>query len=200
MSRAESQARTRRLLLQSASKVFAKRGYTAATIDEISEKAGFSRGAFYANFADKAEIFLTIIETQQQQDFADLAGRINVTPDHKVLDVMGEWFFRTLVNAPLGRALDEFRLVAQDTPALRKRLADFTQADIDLSAEMLSDYCHRHNVTLKVPPATFAGLVTALITGYKQRLTIDSNVSSAQEIGVGLEAFWTALSEQPKQL
>lgn len=197
MSRAESQARTRRLLLQSAAKVFAKRGYNAATIEEISEKAGFSRGAFYANFADKAEIFLSIADAQQQQDFADLAGRIRVTPDEKIFDVMGEWFFRTLVNAPLGRALDEFRLVAQDEPSLRKRLADLAQADIDLSAEMLSDYCQRHHVTLKVPPATFAGLVTALISGYAQRLAIDPKAISSEEIPVGLEAFWTALSEHP---
>jgi AcrR family transcriptional regulator len=194
MSRAESQARTRQLLLESAEAVFEERGYTAATIEEISEAAGFSRGAFYANFADKAEIFVAIAELQQERDFKDLAERIESTPDSKILDVMYEWFTRTLVRSPLRRALSEFRLAARDQPSMCKRLAALDRADVDLAARMLSDYCRRSQVALKVAPETFAGMVTALIAGYASRLAIDPRAVSPKEIGLALEALWTALS------
>jgi AcrR family transcriptional regulator len=197
MSRAESQARTRQLLLRRAEEVFAKRGYTAATIEEISEAAGFSRGAFYANFADKSEIFLAIVEARQELDFGELAERIEATADEDMLDVMYEWFSRTLVHSPLGRAVNEFKLAARDQPALRRRLAALDAADVDLSARMLADYCRRSGVTLKVTPETFAGIVTALTGGYANRLAVNPEGVNPQEIGLALEALWTALSGQP---
>jgi AcrR family transcriptional regulator len=197
MSRAESQARTRQLLLESAADAFVERGYNTATIEEISENAGFSRGAFYANFADKSEIFLAIVEDQQQRDFNELAERIESTPDTKILDLMYEWFTRTLVHAPLRRALNEFKLAAQDQPSLRKRLAALDSADVDLSARMLADYCQRSQATLQVPPEAFAGMVTALIGGYANRLAINPKGVNPKEIGLALETLWTALSTQP---
>ena len=197
MSRAESQARTRRLLLESAADTFAERGYNTATIEEISENAGFSRGAFYANFADKSEIFLAIVEDQQERDFNELAERIESTPDSKILDLMYEWFMRALVHAPLRRALNEFKLAAQDQPSLRKRLAALDSADVDLSARMLADYCRRSQATLQVTPETFAGMVTALIGGYANRLAVNPKGVNPKEIGLALEALWTALSAQP---
>jgi AcrR family transcriptional regulator len=194
MSRAESRARTRRLLLTSAKDTFAKRGYNAATVDEISESAGFSRGAFYANFADKSEIFLAIAEAQQERNFKELAERIESTADDQILEVMGEWFTRTLVNGPLRRALGEFKLAAEDQPVLRKRLAALDSADVELAARTLTEYCQRSQVALKVPPETFAGIVTSLIGGYANRLAINPQGTDAQEIGTALEALWTALS------
>ena len=194
MSRAESQARTRQLLLDSATDTFAKRGYNAATVEAISENAGFSRGAFYANFADKSEIFLAIVEAQQERDFKELAERIESTPDDEILDVMYEWFTRAFVQSPLRRAFNEFKLAAQDQPTLRKRLAAVDRADVDLSARMLADYCRRTQASLKVAPEQFAGMVTALIGGYANRLAINPKGVNPKEIGLALEALWTAMS------
>ncbi|HEX4865052.1 MAG TPA: helix-turn-helix domain-containing protein [Acidimicrobiales bacterium] len=195
MSRAESQARTRQLLLDTAAKVFARRGFTAATVEEISEKAGFSRGAFYANFSDKATIFLAIAEAQQQQDFTELAVRLNKASEEQILDVLYNWFIRVLVHAPLGRALSEFRLAAQDEPALRKRLAAYDQADIDLSARMITDYSERSRTHLSVTPTAFAGMVTALVSGYATRMSLNPKAVEPQEIAQALIALWTAMTQ-----
>src|SRR5437763_9529528 len=159
MSRAESKARTREQLLDSGESVFARRGYTAATIEEISEGAGFSRGAFYANFADKSEVFLAIAEAGQQQAFAEIAARIDATEAEGILDMMYEWFTRVLVHGRLRRALDELRLVATDAPALRKRLASFARAATDVPAQVLAASCHPHGARLPVRAEASAGLV-----------------------------------------
>src|SRR3954453_99754 len=49
-------------LLDSASRVFAERGYHAATVDEIVETAGVTKGALYAHFPGKQDLFLELLE------------------------------------------------------------------------------------------------------------------------------------------
>jgi len=45
-------------LIESAGKVFAERGFYGASVEEITERAGFSRGAFYSNFTSREDLFL----------------------------------------------------------------------------------------------------------------------------------------------
>ncbi len=70
-TRAEQQAATRRRLLDAAQEVFAEHGFDGASIDEICTRAGFSRGAFYSNFSDKADLLITLCE-RRATAFADV--------------------------------------------------------------------------------------------------------------------------------
>jgi AcrR family transcriptional regulator len=62
LTRKEKQAQTRSCLMHSAAKVFARRGLQQASIDEVTEDAGFTKGAFYANFKNKEELFLAMLD------------------------------------------------------------------------------------------------------------------------------------------
>ena len=62
LTRKEKQAHTRNCLMKSAAKVFAKRGLQQASIDEVAEEAGYTKGAFYANFKNKEELFLAMLD------------------------------------------------------------------------------------------------------------------------------------------
>src|SRR3954447_1017216 len=53
---------TRTTLIDAAADVFAKRGFHAASLEEIAETAGFTRGAIYKNFENKEELFFAVIE------------------------------------------------------------------------------------------------------------------------------------------
>jgi AcrR family transcriptional regulator len=53
---------TRRKLLAAAKQVFAKNGFEAARLEDISAGAGYTRGAFYANFDSKEDIFFALFE------------------------------------------------------------------------------------------------------------------------------------------
>jgi AcrR family transcriptional regulator len=48
--------------MHSAANVFARRGLQQASIDEVAEDAGFTKGAFYANFKNKEELFLAMLD------------------------------------------------------------------------------------------------------------------------------------------
>jgi AcrR family transcriptional regulator len=62
--------RTRQRLMTSAVAVFAERGVIGSSVEEICEAAGFTRGAFYSNFADKDALVLAMIEQGIAEEYA----------------------------------------------------------------------------------------------------------------------------------
>lgn len=63
-TRAKSKERNRQKILDSAMTLFRERGFEAATLRDIAKAAGLSTGALFANFADKNEIFITVVEAE----------------------------------------------------------------------------------------------------------------------------------------
>ncbi len=63
-------AQTRDRLIEAAVAVFAERGVIGASVEEISERAGFTRGAFYSNFADKDDLVLAVLAHYSERDLA----------------------------------------------------------------------------------------------------------------------------------
>ena len=62
LTRLERQAVTRAALLRAASRSICERGMDGASIDLIAAEAGYTKGAFYANFASKEDMFLAILD------------------------------------------------------------------------------------------------------------------------------------------
>jgi AcrR family transcriptional regulator len=196
MSRADSKERTRALLVRSAGKVFAKRGYNAATVEQISEAAGFSRGAFYANFDDKADLFLTILEEERERDFEDLAAEVAAAErTGDILSALHRWFTRVLVSGPLQRATAEFRLAACDHARHRRRLAKNARAVRTASAGLIAQYCERHELELTVEPEIFATMVIAAVGGFADQLRLDPGSIQPDTIGLTLVALWNGVTK-----
>jgi AcrR family transcriptional regulator len=72
LTREEQKARTRSALLEAASKVFARRGLHAASVEEVAEAAGFSKGAVYANFESKEALFLALLDQNLEDRMAEI--------------------------------------------------------------------------------------------------------------------------------
>lgn len=62
LTRREKQRRTRQALLEAAVGLFSERGLEGASVDEIAQAAGYTKGAFYANFKSKEELFLVMLD------------------------------------------------------------------------------------------------------------------------------------------
>ncbi len=56
--------KTRARLLDAAFEIFAEKGVHAASVETITEAAGFTRGAFYSNFSTKEELFFALMERE----------------------------------------------------------------------------------------------------------------------------------------
>ena len=61
-SRRQKQEETRSSLLRSAAKLFCRHGLEGASVDDVAQDAGFTKGAFYSNFKNKEELFLVMMD------------------------------------------------------------------------------------------------------------------------------------------
>jgi AcrR family transcriptional regulator len=62
MTRRQKQAETRSSLLRSAAKLFCRHGLEGASVEEVAQDAGYTKGAFYSNFKSKEELFLVMLD------------------------------------------------------------------------------------------------------------------------------------------
>jgi len=125
LTRAEQQARTRAALLDAAERVFAERGFQGASVEVITESAGFSRGAFYSNFTSKEQLFAELLQDRVYAHYRAIARRAAEPGPQPSLRQLGEhlaaiqanpdgrWLFRLWLEllAHAGRD-DDFRALA----------------------------------------------------------------------------------------
>ena len=71
-TRRERQQRTRQALLDAASEMFGDRGLDGVSIDEVTQAAGYTKGAFYANFKSKEELFLVMLDERFSEELERL--------------------------------------------------------------------------------------------------------------------------------
>ena len=62
-------AHTRDRLMDAAIALFAEKGILGASVEEICERAGFTRGAFYSNFDSKDELLLAVLRRKGEEIF-----------------------------------------------------------------------------------------------------------------------------------
>jgi AcrR family transcriptional regulator len=128
--RDEQRERTRQELIDAAAVVFAKHGFHGASVDQVAEAAGYTKGAVYSNFRSKEELFLELLERQLDRSVELLERVIEDVPVDQRADAFadqaaalpileGEWF---LLEA-------EFLLYAarNDDPSVRERVASRQQ-------------------------------------------------------------------------
>lgn len=76
-TRGQSQARTRERLIEAARTLFAAEGYGQVSVERIARAAGFTKGAFYSNFASKQDIFLAVLAAHGRQSLDRLLAALD---------------------------------------------------------------------------------------------------------------------------
>jgi AcrR family transcriptional regulator len=61
LTREDSRDQTTQRLLEAAQKLIAKKGLSAASVEDIAAAAGYTRGAFYSNFNSKGDLFIELL-------------------------------------------------------------------------------------------------------------------------------------------
>lgn len=169
-------AQTRERLMSAAVGVFAARGITGASVEEICEAAGFTRGAFYSNFADKDALVLALIQADAAQQF-DAAERAIAAMKSAAMDEAGVRTGRDeedLVSHALsafeilGRTGQEAILVQQDLllyaarePALRAPYSCLLDQHAEQFRAVIGDAMAFAELEFTVPTAQAIELLTA---------------------------------------
>jgi len=173
-------AATRQRLLTAAAQMFAERGIHGATVEDICDAAGFTRGAFYSNFADKEELFFALLRQKE----TELLAQIDRVLQDDVADPGGDDVIERLVEKvlavqPMDRTshlvhAESVLHAIRDPQAAREltREADRFQREL---GRLLEVGLARAGRRLSVAPAdVVAVLVAAFDAGMQQMLLRES--------------------------
>lgn len=160
---------TRTVLLDAAEKIFAGRGY-AGSLEDIAEAAGYTRGAIYAQFGGKDELFLAVIERHRQRfldGFADVMESLDRFADIDVEGFAERWrVLSGATDAQQAAALNyEFTLFLLRNPAARDRVAAQRRETVRSLAEYISKGVARLGGSLRIPAEPLARVLLATNDG-----------------------------------
>ena len=166
LSRAEQNDRNRALLLSAALRVFLSRGYHAASLEQIADEAGFSKGAMYSRFESKADMFLALLRDRIAARTAENAAAVAKLASSGTVAGLVELAWQAERATPGWRLLvTEFRVVAARDPVLNQRYAAAHATTVDAVTSILSAMAERDGISLAVPARRLAELLLAIETG-----------------------------------
>jgi AcrR family transcriptional regulator len=73
LTQAERRARTRSALLEAAAQGLSRHGYGSLVLEQVAADAGYTRGALYHQFADKADLALAVVAWVEETWYAEMA-------------------------------------------------------------------------------------------------------------------------------
>jgi AcrR family transcriptional regulator len=127
---------TRALLLQAAETIFVRDGYEGAELGEIAALAGRTKGAIYAQFKSKEDIFLALIEERALCYRARMEKLLaESTTVAGNLEALRTFYLQLAGDQAWSLLLLEFKLFAIRHPDSKKRLQSLYSSMLSQSDE-----------------------------------------------------------------
>jgi AcrR family transcriptional regulator len=166
LTRAERRRQTRARLLDAAGQVFARRGFHAATVDEVAEAAGYTKGAVYSNFATKDELFLALLDQRVAAQLQQVEALSSIESSQELGAALpGRTAQEFAAARDFGVLMVEFSLYAMRNPAAQTELAKRYRLLRGRLAELIAKRYARHQTAPPMPPEHLAALALATDAG-----------------------------------
>ena len=178
LTRERRRQQTRDVLIAAATEVFAQRGYEGASLEEIAETAGFTRGAIYNNFAGKEDLFFAVTDRLNELVIDAFRSIAPTSADAK------EWDISRLADLWRASVDDfddlfaigkEYELYVLRNPAARERAVEHRRKNRDLVAAFIEEVAERTNMTLRLPAPTLASIILAAADGLTYAARVDGD-------------------------
>jgi AcrR family transcriptional regulator len=158
---------TRAKLLGAAYVVFIRQGFADASIDAIAQKAGYTRGAFYANFKSKEDLLFAVYEKLLGTTLNSLRSRIKpAVPVAERMAAMRDYYLELVNDTNWLLFLLEFRLYVIRNARAVKRLEKLRAtglAEFDAFLKVaFSDFCCELHMRPETMHRAFIGLLYGL--------------------------------------
>jgi AcrR family transcriptional regulator len=195
LTRKESQAHTRECLMRSAGHVFARRGLQQASIDEVAEDAGFTKGAFYANFKSKEELFLAMLDERFAKRIEDIEAAIAAEGDAaEKARLAGDSFVAELRADPeWERLFLEFGAYAARDEDFREELVTRYRALTNRIAAALQAHGEQIDKQSALPYHHVAQMCSAMANGFALERLLDPESVPDEMYGTMLAVFFAGL-------
>jgi AcrR family transcriptional regulator len=196
LTRAEQQAETRTRLLDAAVRVCARRGLAEATVEEISEAAGYSRGAVYSNFEDKENLLLAVFEERIEPRLRTVLAPMVEATSAREQGAMLTSLVRSLMDEERAYVLllVEFWGFAARNRAIGRRFAQVRRRRRELVSEMIEERLTRRGEAIDTPTEDLAAVFVALTTGVLFEGLVDRDLDTPAIHQLGYELIARATS------
>ena len=197
LTQEQRRQRTSAGLVETARNLFLERGFHGASLDEIADAAGYSKGAVYSNFGGKAELFLAVLDAhfrRRAHSYAEVAldgGDLDETY-RAVARFRLEEEQREPDWEPL---LLEFWTYAARRDDLRAAVSERRERFLDLIADLIGTLAERHGVTYTVPVREVARASAALLRGMVVERMLDATAPSIDQLAELHAAFMKGLTK-----
>lgn len=115
---------TRRALIESARRIFARDGFEACRIEDIAAATGHTRGAFYAHFRTKEDLFFALLEQEAGQRAEQVRAALACCRTvEEQRTAVRKYYVSRFADRQWAVLMLEFKLFALRHPKLRPRLA-----------------------------------------------------------------------------
>jgi AcrR family transcriptional regulator len=195
LTRKEKQAHTRASLMHSAAKVFARRGLQQASIDEVAEDAGFTKGAFYANFKSKEELFLAMLDERFTKRIEDIE-RVIASEGSTAQKARraGDNFVQMLsADSEWERLFFEFSAYAARDEDFREELVTRYRTMRDRIAAALKAHAEELDKDATLPFDQVARMVSVMGNGFALEKLLEGDALPDELYGTMLMVFFAGL-------
>ena len=186
---------TRDKLFEAAARVFEEQGINAASIETITSAAGFTRGAFYSNFASKDELIVAMLEDHVEQT---VRRNLDLLVKHQDLrDYIEAFRSMDRTQDPLGRSpllhMEMILFVARAEkrrPELAKRL----RARRQMLTEIIA-ITSKHGGKNFENPGWLSAIFLALEDGFRLHRLIDPETTPADSFFRAVDDLQDAIAD-----
>jgi AcrR family transcriptional regulator len=165
---------TRNALVEAATEIFARRGFHAATLEEIAEAAGFTRGAIYSNFSSKEDLLLAAVDRYFDVILRAFTGVLqDRSGDEATTASAALLTYRVNRDEALMLLGLELRLYALRNPAFRPKLAELNRRHAQKVTAFIEEEAAAAGITMAIPARDLAELSRAATDGLFQYAAVD---------------------------
>jgi len=191
---AERTEATRRKLLAAADRIFARDGFEAARLEDIAAGAGYTRGAFYAHFGGKEEIFFALWEqwVRQRIDSITAAMRQQKSPQQK-LAALRKYYAEIAKDRRLVLNSLEFKLFALRHPEAHARLQVRHRRLRATWGELIAELLKALGRTLPISNPAASAACSSLAQGLLLEQLVDPKSLSEKEVRHILGLFFDSI-------
>jgi AcrR family transcriptional regulator len=174
LTRAEQREQTRTCLVKAAAKVFSRRGYDKASLDEVAEEAGFTKGAVYSNFKGKEDLFLATIDAHFEERLSSIKRVMAAEPGERGTAHAAGMDFMNQLNADSEyfSLFFEFWAYAQRNPAVKRKFLPRVQRFRSALAELFEAKSDA-GFELPMPSEQLASMLIAMAAGVAMERELD---------------------------
>jgi AcrR family transcriptional regulator len=165
----------RAALLEAAMEVFAQHGYRDASVDQIAERAGYSKGAIYFHFSGKDDLFFALLEERVDRPMREALKLLESAPPEEDMALEADRRFVELVRGQRELLLleHEYRSLALRDSRLRARYVKREANLRSVLAKGLQARLKHRGAPPAAAPEQVATAVLSLVFGLAQERLID---------------------------